>query len=159
MTRRIAPIGPGVAAPLALLHADCFPDDPWDAAAFERILGLAGVFGYLAWDDDDPAGFALARDLGGEAEILTLGVVPAARRRGLGRALLDCVVAAAAGRALGSIVLEVAADNEAARLLYRSAGFVRVGRRPRYYRRAGGRADALILRRAVGPGLAGERVS
>ena len=36
-----------------------------------------------------PAGFILARDLGEEAEVLTFGVLPEARRHGVGRALLD----------------------------------------------------------------------
>ncbi len=68
-----------------------------------------------------------------------MGVLPAWRRRGIGRALLDAVVAEAGARGIASIVLEVAADNEAARRLYAALGFVQVGRRPRYYRRAGGR--------------------
>src|SRR5438445_12961140 len=44
----------------------CFPDGPWDAATLERILTLAGGFGYLAWQEDIPVGFILARDLAGE---------------------------------------------------------------------------------------------
>jgi len=76
-------------------------------------------------------------------------VLPAWRRRGIGRALLDSVVAEAQRRRAGSLVLEVATENAPARLLYAACGFAQVGRRPRYYRRADGRADALILRRAV----------
>jgi len=131
------------------MHLASFPEDPWDTAALERILALSGGFGYLAWRGDAPAGFILARDLGGEVEILSLGVLSARRRQGIGRALLDSVVAEAERRRAGSLVLEVATENRAARLLYAACGFVQVGRRPRYYRRPDGRADALILRRAV----------
>jgi ribosomal-protein-alanine N-acetyltransferase len=131
------------------MHRACFPEDPWDAAALARIVGLSGGFGYLAWHGDTPAGFVLARDLGGEVEILSLGVLPERRRRGVGRALIDSVVAEAERRRAGSLVLEVATENEAARRLYAGIGFVQVGRRPRYYQRTSGRVDALILRRGI----------
>jgi ribosomal-protein-alanine N-acetyltransferase len=145
----IAPVPAGAALPLSAMHLAAFPEDPWDAAALERILALAGGFAYLAWQGEVPAGFILARDLGGEVEILSLGVLPRRRRRGIGRALLDAVVAEAERRSAGSLVLEVATDNQAARGLYAAAGFVQVGRRPRYYRSTDGRADALILRRVI----------
>ena len=144
---RISAIPEGAAVPLAAIHAACFPDEPWDAATLARILGLPGSFGYLAWQDENPVGFILARDLGGETEILSVGVLPAWRRGGLGQALLTAVAAEASARHSGSIVLEVATDNEAARRLYAGFGFVTAGRRPRYYRRLGGSADAFILRR------------
>jgi [ribosomal protein S18]-alanine N-acetyltransferase len=145
------PALPLAARSLAAMHAACFPDDPWDAPALERVLALSGVFGYLAWQDDAALGFVVARDLGEEAEILSIGTLPPARRRGIGRALLGCVAAQSRQRGLGSVVLEVAADNEAARQLYAVHGFLQVGRRPHYYRRAEGSADALILRLGIRP--------
>ena len=129
-----------------MLHAGCFPEDRWDAEALGRILGLSGGFGFIAWRSDKPVGFALARDLGNEGEILSLGVLPDCRRLGIGRALLRAVIDEAASRELPSIVLEVANDNAAARGLYARAGFVAVGRRPRYYQRGGETIDALLLR-------------
>jgi ribosomal-protein-alanine N-acetyltransferase len=149
VTRRIAPLPPGLVLPLAVMHHACFPEDPWDAAALDKILALSGVFGYLACDSGEPVGFILARDLGEEVEVLTLGVLPEARRHGVGRALLDAALAAARHRRLGSVVLEVAADNAAARRLYAACGFTQAGRRPRYYRRPGGTVDGLILRRGI----------
>ncbi len=146
---RITTLPAGAAIPLAAMHRACFPDDPWDADALERILGLSGSFNYLAWHEGNPVGFILARDLGGEVEILSLGVLPNRRRRGIGCALLAAVVAEARARRSGAIILEVATDNEAARRLYAASGFVTAGRRPRYYRRIGGTADALIMRREV----------
>jgi ribosomal-protein-alanine N-acetyltransferase len=151
VTPVLAPLPRGAAEPLSLMHAACFPDDPWDACSCAQILALRGVFGYLAWLDETPAeqhaaGFIVARDLGDEAEILTLGVMPGARRRGVGRALLDLLRTQAERRRIASIVLEVAADNDAARRLYGAAGFIRVGARPCYYRRGQVAIDALILR-------------
>jgi ribosomal-protein-alanine N-acetyltransferase len=143
----ITPVPIGAEVPLSTMHRACFPEGPWDAATLERILALAGGFGYLAWQGDAPVGFILARDLAGEFEILSVGVLPQWRRRGVGRALIDAVVAKCEQDGLGSIVLEVATENAAARALYAAFGFVQVGRRQGYYRQTGGRADALILRR------------
>jgi ribosomal-protein-alanine N-acetyltransferase len=143
---RIGAMPVTAAAPMARLHLACFPDEPWDAEAFARLLMLPGCFGCIAWSRETPVGFALARDLGTECEILSLGVVPRRRRRGTGRQLVAAIIAEARRRDLGSVVLEVATDNNAARRLYGELGFGRVGHRPRYYRRPSGLADALILR-------------
>ena len=75
-----------------------------------------------------------------------MGVLPETRRRGIGRALLRAVFAETERRSGASIVLEVAADNAAARAFYAGLGFLPVGRRPRYYSRPASVMDALILR-------------
>lgn len=149
MNCRIAPIPANGAEPLAILHRACFPDDPWEAGALSRIMALSGGFGWLAWEGRAPVGFILVRDLGNECEILSLGVAPRWRRRGIAQSLLATTVAEAERRGLPSLVLEVAIDNEAASNLYAGAGFVAVGRRARYYSRPDGRIDAMILRFAV----------
>ena len=146
MTARVEPLPPDADEPLAILHRRCFPDDPWEAAALGRIMALSGAYGWLAWEEDEPVGFILVRDLGNECEILSLGVVPRWRRRGAAQALLVTTIADARRRCVPSLVLEVAVDNEPASNLYTALGFASVGRRPRYYRRPDGRVDALILR-------------
>lgn len=145
-SRRIGPLPAAAAGPLALLHRACFPDDPWEADALARIMGLSGCFGRLAWDDDTPIGFVLARDLGTECEVLSVGVSPKLRQHGAGAQLMHAVLAEARRRGNASVVLEVAADNQPARALYTRLGFATVGRRPRYYRRPNGLEDALIMR-------------
>jgi ribosomal-protein-alanine N-acetyltransferase len=150
VTCRIEPLPQGAAVPLAMLHGACFPDDPWEAGAMGRLIALTGSFGWLAWERESPVGFVLVRDLGDECEILSLGVVPRWRRRGIGQALLAAAIAEARRRSLPSLVLEVAVDNDAAAGLYGGLGFVPVGRRARYYRRPDGRADAMILRLSLG---------
>jgi ribosomal-protein-alanine N-acetyltransferase len=120
-----------------------------------EVLAMPGAFGFLSLDlaAASPTGFLVALDLGAECEILALGVKASARRRGLARALLDRLLAAAGRR---PVLLEVAEDNVAALALYRAAGFDVVGRRPAYYRRASGPAvTAIALRRPPPPGLAG----
>jgi ribosomal-protein-alanine N-acetyltransferase len=128
------------AARLADLHAGAFAA-PWDAAAFEALLGQAGVFAIEA-----PEGFILIRSVADEAEILTLAVDPAARRQGVGARQLREGAAEAAARGAARLFLEVADDNAAAVALYAGAGFTEAGRRPGYYARPdGSRQDALIL--------------
>ena len=114
-----------------------------------RIIAIAGFFGGLAWEQDEPAGLALALDLGGECEILALGVDPGRRRAGTGSALLSAICEEATRRGGNRIFLEVAADNDAARTLYGAYGFSQIGRRPHYYRRAAGPVDALVLCRKI----------
>jgi [ribosomal protein S18]-alanine N-acetyltransferase len=149
MTGHIESLSRIAAGPLSLLHQVCFPDDPWDSAAIAGIIGIPGFFGQIAWQSEAPAGFALALDLGSECEILSLGVAPDQRRAGIGMALVDSICLAARRRGAGSVTLEVAVDNGAARALYARKGFIVVGRRRNYYCQRGRLVDALILRRAL----------
>jgi ribosomal-protein-alanine N-acetyltransferase len=132
----------------AALHAACF-DSPWSETALAEILAMPGSFGVLAHIGDQPVGLVIALAVGTEAEILTLGVLPEFRRRGLAGQVLtsvaDCLRAAGCRR----LLLEVAEDNAAARALYGKLGFTQIGRRPSYYRRSAGTAAAIVLGRAL----------
>lgn len=134
---------------LAVLQQACFPDDHWSAEFIGSLIGQPGTFAFLAvHGDDDPLGFALARVVAEDAEILTIGVRPDARRSGLGRRLVDEAVDRATRLGATALFLEVAEDNAAARALYAAADFAPVGRRPGYYKRPDGRVAALVLRRS-----------
>ena len=142
----IAQVGADRAEDLAALHASAF-DHPWDAAALAALLAAPGVF---ALADDTAQGFILIRVVADEAEILTLAVSPGARRRGLGRDLVEAAATEAARRGAESLFLEVAADNDAAIALYRRTDFQPAGRRKGYYAKAGaGAVDALVLKRPL----------
>jgi ribosomal-protein-alanine N-acetyltransferase len=134
---------------LAAVQQLCFPEDRWEADFIETLLGQPGSFGLLALDEAGvPVGCALARVVGEDSEILTIGVLPRARRGGLGRRLVDAVCDEVAQRGATALFLEVAEDNDAARMLYAQSGFAQVGRRPAYYIRPHGRVAALVLRRS-----------
>jgi len=96
---------------------------------------------------DEPAlaGYILGQIVGDEVEILSFGVHPDYRRLGYGRRMLGHFLSHAKRRDLSSALLEVAADNKVALALYSAAGFVQTGERPNYYRRRGGRCDALLM--------------
>lgn len=125
---------------LAEVHAKAF-DRSWSPQAFSDLLASPGIFAL-----GDGQGFILCRVVLDEAEILTLAVVPAARRAGLGGDLVRAAASVAADRGAERLFLEVADDNAAARALYVGLGFEPSGRRRGYYARAGGDpVDALLF--------------
>ena len=128
---------------LAALHKAAFSvDRSWQAAEFADLLSAPHVTLY-----QQDTGFALARLVAGEAELLTLAVDPTHQNAGHGRALMDQWLKDIAGQAETAFV-EVASDNAAALHLYQSMGFEIIATRSAYYlRKDAAAADALILRR------------
>ncbi len=89
-------------------------------------------------------------DHGGEsADIMTVAVDPSLHGAGVGRALVDELVARAERGGASALLLEVRDDNAAARALYARTGFEHVSRRRGYYQPEG--VDALVLRRLLSP--------
>lgn len=132
---------------LAAIHAACFPEAPWDEAAFASLLSGPGVLALTIAAPDGASGLAVLRVIGTECEIISLGISPGYRRAGRGGALLTGALARAWALGARSFFLEVAEDNEAALRLYRGLGFLRIDQRKNYYRRANSRfCDALVLR-------------
>ncbi len=128
-------------AALAALHAACFTTPrPWTEAEFQSFLATPHVF-LLG----DAQGFVVGRAVAGEAELLTLAVAPAARRQGLGRALVAAFEAEAKLRGAAEAFLEVAEDNAPARALYAAAGYRETGRRTGYFRQPDGQPVAAVL--------------
>ena len=120
--------------------------DPWSAAQLRECLA-PGVDFLVAVRGDAVAGYAVAVHAADEGEILNLCVAPAARRAGLGRALVRALLDCLARRGARAAYLEVRDSNQAARRLYERAGFTPVGRRRGYYRRPA--EDAIVLRSAI----------
>lgn len=146
----LRPVGPEAAFALADLHDKAF-DRPWTALEFDDLLKSPGVFAVLgeAGEPAEARGFILCRSIAGEAEILTIAVDPAARRRGWGAALVEMAAGIAAETRSEAMFLEVEAGNLAAVALYQSTGFVRVGLRKGYYPHPDGAKDALVMRRTL----------
>lgn len=146
----LRPVGSEAAFDLADIHEKAF-DRPWTALEFDALLKSPGVFAVMG-EAGEPAvakGFILCRSIAGEAEILTIAVDPAARRRGWGAALVEIAAGIAAETGSEALFLEVAADNQAAIALYQTTGFAKVGLRKGYYPHPDGARDALVMRRAL----------
>lgn len=146
----LRPVGPEAAFDLADLHDRAF-DRPWTALEFDDLLKSPGAFAVLgeAGEPAEAKGFILCRSIAGEAEILTVAVDPAARRRGWGAALVEVATGIAAETGAEALFLEVAVDNTAAIALYQATGFAKVGVRKGYYPHPDGAKDALVMRRAL----------
>ncbi len=120
--------------------------DPWSARDFAECVASGTQF-LVAEQRGVVGGYAIGLSAGEEGEILNLGVAPAHRGKGVGRALAAGMLAALRERGAQTVYLEVRASNAVARRLYESLGFREVARRARYYRRPV--EDAVILRAAV----------
>ena len=122
---------------LAEIHASAFKRG-WSDAEFEALLLQPGVHALLghyrnALGRRIAAGFILYRLAADEAEILSVAVVPACRRRGIGKALIEEALRQLYRDGAKSIHLEVEDSNLAAIGLYRGVEFRESGRRAGYY--------------------------
>jgi ribosomal-protein-alanine N-acetyltransferase len=78
-----------------------------------------------------------------EVHVLNVATAPEHRRRGVGRAVMEEVLARGRHRHCSLATLEVRRSNEAAIGLYRSLGFRSVGVRPNYY--VDEKEDAIVM--------------
>jgi [ribosomal protein S18]-alanine N-acetyltransferase len=123
--------------------------EAWTASQCAGLLPLPGVWLTLAREGDAVVGFALARAVADEAELLLLAVRSGRQRQGIGQRLLDGFAAAAAERGATRLHLEVREGNHALGL-YERAGFSLAGRRRNYYSGARGTTfDALTLAKVI----------
>ncbi|RZU78157.1 ribosomal-protein-alanine N-acetyltransferase [Micromonospora kangleipakensis] len=128
------------------IEADLFGAEQWSPAMFWNEL--ANGHHYLVATDDAGellgyAGLIVAPP--DEAWVQNIAVRRDAQRRGIGRLLLEALLAEAARRGARSTLLEVAADNGPAQRLYATYGFEPIGVRRGYYQPSN--TDALVMRR------------
>ena len=141
---RLRPADKGDAGLLASLHGATMPR-PWEPFFFEQIVEEPGGFAVVAEANQAPLGFVLGRTVAGEAEILSIGVLPAYRRNGVAARLLREAALRAYELGAATLFLEVDENNRAARQLYEGHGLKAAGLRKNYYAGEGG-GDALLLR-------------
>ena len=131
------------------LDKELFPYSPWSSAQYQeefasntryfvvavddgqRILGYAGVF-------SPGAGVA--------ADILTVGVVPAHRGKGIARQLMALLTDWASKNGASAMMLEVKHDNVEAIGLYQSLGYETLNTRKDYF---GHGLAALVMRKQL----------
>lgn len=98
------------------------------AQAQERLLGYAGMY-----------------HVADEGYLANLAVSPEYRRRGVGKRLLERLIALAREENLAFLSLEVRASNSAAISMYAAQGFKKAGVRKNFYQSP--TEDALIMTR------------
>lgn len=127
---------------VAALEAATEQAPGWSRAQFAAELGRADRVFLAAEADGVLMGYAVAWLVGGEAQLLTISVAGAARRRGAARGLLEALGARARAAGCAKVTLEVAESNAPARALYESLGGRVVGKRPKFYNDG---SDALLM--------------
>jgi ribosomal-protein-alanine N-acetyltransferase len=93
-------------------------------------------------------GYIVARETAGELHINNFAVRSGHRRRGIGAALLERVLAEARLRQANAAFLEVRSGNHAAQALYEKSGFRAIARRANYY--SDPREDAVVMSLVLG---------
>lgn len=127
---------------------EIYPESPWSAAQFrEELSGVPKSRKYIVALDENSiigyAGIALAGDV---ADIHTLTVVAAYRRRGIASEMLHTLEEWAMSKKVKAIMLEMREGNSQAQPLYEKHGYSVISRRDNYY--APG-IHALIMRKEI----------
>lgn len=119
---------------------------PWTRAIFRDCLRV----GYSCFVYETPSGLCghgIMSMGAGECHLLNICVHPEHQRRGLGRDLVNFLLALARHKKARVALLEVRVSNRAAYNLYTQLGFDEIGIRKGYYPARYGREDAIILAR------------
>ncbi len=140
---RILPAGWRDLPALHYLERVCFPLDAWPWWDLVAVLTWPQVVRLKAVVHDRMVGFVAGDARQRPAWIATLGVLPAYRRQGIGRALL---AACEARLPRGPVRLSVRASNQAARRLYESMGYRTIGLWRAYY---ADREDAIVMEKTL----------
>ncbi|MEV5207010.1 ribosomal protein S18-alanine N-acetyltransferase [Micromonospora sp. NPDC053740] len=132
------------------IEADLFGAEKWSPAMFWSELANGHHYRLAVDADGSVLGYAgLAGLPPDEVWVQNIAVRRDAQRRGVGRALLEELLAEVVRRDARSTLLEVAVDNAAAQRLYATYGFEPIGVRRGYYQPSN--TDALVMRRDAEP--------
>ncbi|GAA4287699.1 ribosomal protein S18-alanine N-acetyltransferase [Georgenia daeguensis] len=135
------------------LEVQLFGAGAWSRGAYLEELTRAPGRTYLAAVVDGPGGELVVGYAGlvagTEAQVMTVGVDAEHRRRGIGRLLVDALLADARAHGARTVLLEVRAGDAGAQRLYARAGFEPIGRRRNYYQAEG--EDAVVMRARLTP--------
>lgn len=136
------------------IETSSFGSDAWSRDGMLSELKSSQCYYLVASHPETPdaiAGYAglFAPRGAHEGDVQTIAVDASARRSGLGRLLVQSLVAQARERGADEVFLEVRADNPVARALYGSLGFEQIAVRVAYYQPDG--MDAIIMRLRIDP--------
>jgi ribosomal-protein-alanine N-acetyltransferase len=119
---------------------------PWPAEIFNDELAAPHAHIDLLEEEGEIAGYLVWWLIAGEIEIQNVATALRHRRRGVGRQLMEHLLARAAELQVTRLLLEVRAGNAGAIALYRAFGFTDCGLRRHYYPDG---EDALLMERVL----------
>jgi len=121
---------------------------PWSRDSFLREMEQNVVARYLVAEKDGCViGYAGAWVILDESHITNIAVRAEDRGHGYGRALVEALMRYLSNLGAAYATLEVRVSNERAIRLYESVGFIRVGKRKRYYEDNGEDAWLMVCER------------
>ena len=129
---------------VAALERICF-SDPWSAASIASELDNPLSYWLVAEENAQVVGYIGSQSVQELSDMMNVAVAPAWRRRGLGRRLVQALLAHLLQTDAAELSLEIRVSNAAAIALYEQLGFQIVGCRKRYY--VNPREDAYIMRK------------
>jgi len=127
------------------LDKKLFPYSPWSASQYKEEFSSPTRHFVVALDDAQGIiGYAGVFAPGGaEADVLTVGVIPSQRGKGIARQLMGLITDWAKQQGSTAMMLEVKVDNTEAIGLYESLGYSKLNVRKDYF---GAGLDALVMR-------------
>ena len=133
---------------LVSLDKDLFPYSPWSAGQYREEISAPTRRFIVAVDEGQSViGYAGVFAPGGaEADVLTVGVIPQHRGRGIARELMAHITQWAIDQGSIAMMLEVKTDNSEAISLYESLGYSKLNVRKDYF---GSGLDALVMRKEL----------
>lgn len=128
----------------AQLERESYPY-PWTEGIFRDCLRV-GYQCHAVDLDGVVSGYGIMSMGAGEAHILNVCVHRDLRCRGIGRRMIDALLAIAREAGMQEAFLEVRPSNVSALRLYQAMGFEQVGIRKGYYPAHQGREDAVVFK-------------
>ena len=127
------------------LDKELFPYSPWSASQYKEEFSSPTRHFVVAVDEaQNIIGYAGVFAPGGaEADVLTVGVIPSQRGKGIARQLMALITDWAKQQGSIAMMLEVKVDNTEAIGLYESLGYSTLNTRKDYF---GAGLDALVMR-------------
>jgi ribosomal-protein-alanine N-acetyltransferase len=132
-------------AVFASLDKELFPYSPWSASQYKEEFSSPTRYFVVAVDaEQNIIGYAGVFAPGeAEADVLTVGVIPTHRGKGIAKALMAMITNWAKEQGSIAMMLEVKVDNSNAIGLYESLGYSKLNVRKDYF---GAGLDALVMR-------------
>jgi ribosomal-protein-alanine N-acetyltransferase len=127
------------------LDKELFPYSPWSASQYKEEFSAPTRYFVVAIDEQQNIiGYAGVFAPGAsEADVLTIGVVPTERGKGIARRLMAMITNWASQQGSTAMMLEVKVDNVEAIGLYESLGYSKLNVRRDYF---GAGLDAVVMR-------------
>lgn len=122
------------------IENECF-STPWSENSIAESIENENTILYIAELDGKTAGYMGVQIFSGEGYVTNVATLKKFRRMGVAKALIKEVMK----NEMEFLTLEVRQSNIPAISLYKSLGFVEVGKRPRFYREP--TEDAVLMTR------------